>query len=77
MVSVKAEKECFIIKLNEDFYPKNIIEKGIESFSEKQKISFSESNEIVMNKLKNTSEETVYEFCDYLLTLIQGEDSWH
>ncbi|MBU1201382.1 MAG: hypothetical protein KJ583_02700 [Nanoarchaeota archaeon] len=77
MDAIKVEKNRCVLKLNNDFYPERIIKEGIDTFQNKERISFSEGRIIIEKNKNNNPEKVAYEFCDYLLSLIQGGSRWH
>jgi len=74
MEHVKIQKNNCIIKLNNKFYPISIIQEGIKSYGE-NKVSLNKEGDIT---IKTNNKSKAYEFCDHLLSQIQGGDSpWH
>lgn len=75
MSSVEIQKNKCIIKLSNKFYPRELLELGIKDFDKLADFSINEANEITL-KCKDETEEIAYEFCDHLLRIRQGGDSW-
>ncbi len=74
MKTVKIEKDKCTITLNEEFYPREAIEEAVESFEEEA--TLNEKGSVILKKSKDP-EESAYEFCDYVLSLMQGGSRWH
>ncbi|MBC8500781.1 MAG: hypothetical protein ISS25_01880 [Nanoarchaeota archaeon] len=77
MLSVKIENNKCIINFNKRLYPKSIIEQGIIDFKEDEKIILTERGKVIITSNKKTNiNEVGYEFCDYLLSLIQERNNF-
>ncbi|MBU0666568.1 MAG: HxsD-like protein [Nanoarchaeota archaeon] len=73
MPSITIKEDKCIVDLNKEFYPESIIKKGIEQFKGAKKIELSTKGKVFITTTKKADlEEIGYEFCDFLLTLIQG-----
>ncbi|MBC8495895.1 hypothetical protein H8D36_07095 [archaeon] len=73
MNHLTIENNKCIIKLNKKFYPESIIDKAVKAFMKDYDIS-ADKDKIIIKKKENENLEIVgYQFCDYLLSLIQEE----